>query len=99
LHIDIELNMVAWNGKIGHKCHGILQPRSSLGISVGELTWKWKLRQVPDDVGIVDGLRCHRALIGRWWWLDERHVWHVQLLLLHLMSRLDLRQEKIRWRD
>jgi hypothetical protein len=45
-----------------------------LGTSVGELTWKWKLRQVPDDVGIVDGVRYHRALLGQWRWLDEWHV-------------------------
>jgi hypothetical protein len=43
-------------------------------------------------------VRCRRALLGRWRWLDERHVWHVQMLLLHLMYGLDLRQEKIRWR-
>jgi hypothetical protein len=91
LHIEhggMELN----------KCHGILQPRSSLGTSVGELTWKWKLRQVPDDVGVVDGVRCRWALLGRWRSLDERHV---QMLLLHLIYGLDLRQEKqekIRWR-
>jgi hypothetical protein len=71
---------------------------AKLGTSEGELTWKWKLRQVPDDVGIVDGVRCHRALLERWRWLDERHVQHVHLLLLHLMCGLDLRQEKIRWR-
>jgi hypothetical protein len=71
--------------KFGHKCHGILQPRSSLGTSVGELTWK--LHQVPDDVRIVDGLRCHRTLT--WRWLDERHVQHHLLLLLHLMFGLD----------
>jgi hypothetical protein len=43
-------------------------------------------------------VRCRQALLGRWRWLDERHVWHVHLLLLHLMCGLDLRQEKIRWR-
>ena len=61
-----------------YKCDGILQPRSALGTSVGELTWK--LRQVPDDVWIVDGhLRCHRALTGLRC-LDERHVRYHQMV-------------------
>jgi hypothetical protein len=72
---------IEYGGMELNKSHGILQPRSSLGTSVGELTWKWKLRQLPDNVGIVDGVRCRRALLGRWRWLDERHVRHVHLLL------------------
>jgi hypothetical protein len=83
---NISLNYAIF--KFGHKCHGILQPRSLLGTSVGELTWI--LRQVPDDVRIVDDLSCRRTLTRRC--LDERHVRHPLLFLLHLMSGLDKRK-------
>ena len=81
-----------------YKCDGILQPRSALVTSVGELTCK--LRQAPDDVWIVEGhLRCHRALTGLRC-LDELHVRYHRaltglLLHLHMMFGLDNKTREI----
>ena len=84
-----------------YKCDVILQPRSALVTSVGELTCK--LRQAPDDVWIVDGrLRCDRALTGLRC-LDELHVRYHRgltglLLQVHMMFGLDNKTREIGWR-